>query len=207
QIKPQAEGEQANSRAVTKAKQSDTVGESDSGDSDEEYLASGSEAEELPDVDEEGDMEEVELHVPEVYYNTLVRELVNTAVIHKSQSQNEKETITIKEQELAFAREVDETSQGHANNTQASYKSTYRPYKDFCDKYYAIKGTQRYEVSAVKAARFLKEAFFNISTAKYIPTHIVKETKVFMPRKVIEGFGIPISGEGVKGIFDFAFCK
>ncbi|KAG0213108.1 hypothetical protein BGX33_003156 [Mortierella sp. NVP41] len=123
-----AEGEQANSRAVTKAKQSDTVGESDSGDSDEGYLASGSEAEELPDVDEEEDMEEVELH-------------------------------------------------------------------EFCDKYYAIKGTQRYEVSAVKAARFLKEAFFNISTTKYIPTHIVKETKVFMPRKVIEGFGIPISGE------------
>lgn len=38
------------------------------------------------------------------------------------------EAISIAEQELEFVRQVDESSHGHAGNTQAAYKSTYRPY-------------------------------------------------------------------------------
>ncbi|KAG0195163.1 hypothetical protein BGX33_004107, partial [Mortierella sp. NVP41] len=112
--------------------------------------------------------------------------------------------MSLVEQELEFVRKVDESSHGHANNTQAAYKSTYRPYMDFCDEVYSAEGLNRYEVDDIKTARFLKEKLFPQNTQRNIPTHIVKDTKVFIYRQDVEKYGIPITGQGIRGTFDFA---
>ncbi|KAG0061629.1 hypothetical protein BGZ89_011299 [Linnemannia elongata] len=191
---------------------------------------SGSEAEELEDFnDEDEDDEGTQESAPNtsgapqarlinnrglkksVDYVWLIGKLVNTAMDpnqgkEKAQrkGRGKDEAISIAEQEPEFVRQVDESSHGHAGNTQAAYKSTYRPYMEFCDKVYAEEGLKRYEVNAVKTARFLKEKLFPQSTHKNIPTHIIKDTKVFMHRSVIQNHGIPITGEGIQGTFDFA---
>lgn len=72
---------------------------------------------------------------------------------------------------------------------------------------YAAEGRNRYEVDEIKTARFLKEKLFPQSTERNIPTHIVKDTKVFMYHQEVEKYGIPITGQGIRGTFDFAFCK
>ena len=72
---------------------------------------------------------------------------------------------------------------------------------------YAAEGRNRYEVDEIKTARFLKEKLFPQSTQRNIPTHIVKDTKVFMYRQEVEKYGIPITGQGIRGTFDFALCK
>ncbi|KAF9114344.1 hypothetical protein BGW39_003383, partial [Mortierella sp. 14UC] len=94
------------------------------------------------------------------------------------------------DQELEFVRQIDESSHGHAGNTQAAYKSTYRPYMEFCDTAYEVEGLKRYEVNEVKTARFLSEKLFPASTNKNIPTHIVKDMKFFMHRKVIQAYDL-----------------
>ncbi|KAK5809563.1 hypothetical protein F5H01DRAFT_45747 [Linnemannia elongata] len=115
---------------------------------------SGSEAEELEDFnDEDEDDEGTQESAPNtsgapqarlinnrglkktVDYVWLIGKLVNTAMDlnqgkEKAQrkGKGKDEAISIAEQELEFVRQVDESSHGHAGNTQAAYKSTYRPY-------------------------------------------------------------------------------
>lgn len=72
---------------------------------------------------------------------------------------------------------------------------------------YANEKHMRYEVNDVKTARFLTGEIFDKSTNKNIPTHIIKDTKVYMERIVIQRFNIPITGNGIQGTFDFALCK
>ncbi|KAG0250528.1 hypothetical protein BGZ95_007171 [Linnemannia exigua] len=144
-----------------------------------------------------------------VNYVWLNGKFVNTAVDPaktkgKAHEKGKGKAMSIEEQELEFVRHIDETTHGHAGNTQAAYKSTYRLYLDFCNRAYADQGLKRYEVTVAKTARFLSEKLFPISTMKNIPMHIVKDTKVFMHRSVIQAYGIPIEGEGLRGTFDFA---
>jgi hypothetical protein len=79
--------------------------------------------------------------------------------------------------------------------------------QEFCDRVYASEKHKRYEVNDVKTARFLTEEIFEKSTNKNIPTHIIKDTKVYMERTVIQRYNIPITGKGIQGTFDFALCK
>ncbi|KAF9898624.1 hypothetical protein EC991_010776, partial [Linnemannia zychae] len=150
-----------------------------------------------------------------VDYEWLIGKLINEAVDSNSIEETPKEkgkgkgkgrekAASVMEQELEFVRKVDESSHGHAENTQAAYKSTYRPYMDFCDAEYASTGKDRYEVDEVKTARFLKEKIFPQSTQKNIPTHIVKDIRIFVNRQDIEAYKIPITGQGIQGTFDLA---
>ncbi|KAF9118988.1 hypothetical protein BGW39_000695 [Mortierella sp. 14UC] len=86
-------------------------------------------------------------------------------------------------------RQIDESSHSHAGNTQAAYKSTYRPYMEVCDTTYEAEGLRRYEVDEEKTAPFLSEKLFPAST-KNIPTHIVKDMKVFIHREVIQAYDL-----------------
>jgi hypothetical protein len=46
----------------------------------------------------------------------------------KEKGKGKEHATSIQDQELEFVKQIDESSLGHAGNTQAAYKSTYRPY-------------------------------------------------------------------------------
>ncbi|KAG0276164.1 hypothetical protein BGZ96_003436 [Linnemannia gamsii] len=131
--------------------------------SDSIPLDSESEAEELEEDYDERD-EGVEINetasaTKNVDYMWLVTTLVNTAIVKNtadeggtSEREGKGKEISIEDQEQEFVRQVDEYAPGLSDNTQAAYKSTYRPYMGNDVRPKSVKILVPYGVSRVNQA-------------------------------------------------------
>ncbi|KAG0357273.1 hypothetical protein BGX24_006248, partial [Mortierella sp. AD032] len=158
-------------------------------------------------------------------YQELMDELIFSAVDANKDYYDQ--LSIVEKMEHDYARKSLSEAQGIAVSSEGAYRSTFIPYKDFCNEHYSdpnkrlgeepnlatdpiqserfVPDPKRFEVNEKKVNFFMHFVIFKGHSNKTIAPHrYTTDKKIFFKRKEIEKSKVPITGEGVQGTFDLA---
>ncbi|KAF9122054.1 hypothetical protein BGW39_010070, partial [Mortierella sp. 14UC] len=125
---------------------------------------------------------------PKVNCQTLMDELIFTAV--DTDNGYYDQLSTVEKMEHGYTRKSLAEAQGITASSEGAYRSTFLPFKDFCDNYYSDPNKKPGDET-------------DLATLTDPPPY-TSVKKIFFKRKKIERSKVPITGEGVKGTFNLA---